>query len=691
MGDIGLPPNRRLGHGPGADLPAVIGGWSEGARLLDRLRLLKGWDSFLARLNIPDELAMQIAERARVNRTCFHTELLSSGFMSEEAHFRALAAELELPYRDRIDPLRLLSGDETALAALRSVRGSSLALMENGGAETLLVLAPVRLDLTALKALLARQPQLASRAVITSPTALRAALLARVRDNLLRDACRGLFNMWPHMSARLVTDSWQGFLVGISIVALPVLLAMAPVLTALTTYACLSILFLGCIGLRLASAVSTGIDERAASRPGRTDADLPVYTVLVALHHEAEVVPDLLVALGRLDWPRSKLEIKLVCEEDDTETLAAIGRQRLRPWVEVIRVPATEPRTKPKALSFALPIAGGDIVALYDAEDRPHPMQLREAWAKFRHGGEELACIQAPLSIANAAYGVLPFMFRIEYAALFRGILPWLSSQDLLIPLGGTSNHFRREALVEVGGWDPHNVTEDADLGARLKRFGYRTETIGTPTLEDAPEELLVWIRQRTRWYKGWMQTWLVHMRQPVLLYRELGAGSFVVFQILFGGLIASALLHPLLWGTTLALCGKFAVAGALLPTERWLFTIAAMNIFAGYGSFLLLGWRCLRPAERDGFWKTLFLTVPYWLLMSAAAYRALGQLLRRPHYWEKTPHRRFRRPNRPEAVRDAPGSMDAAEGSGYSPTMSSPLRTILSSSSPITASSRPS
>ncbi|APH73447.1 glycosyltransferase [Aquibium oceanicum] len=443
MGDRGLPPGLGRRRDPAAGPPPGIGGWSEGVRLLDRLRLLNGWDGFLARLRLTDDVAMRLAERARVNRTCLHSELLSSGIVPEDAHFRALSAELGLPFLDAIDPARLLTGEAGALAALRSARGSGMSLLENGGAETLLVIAPVKLDIIAFKALLARRPRLASRLVVASPSTLRAALLARVHAHLLREACRGLFNVWPAMSARFITDSWQAFFVGVAIVAVPVLLFLAPVVTALSVYACFSTLFLGCIGLRLASAVSETIGDevRLGARPA--DADLPAYTVLVALHSEAEVIPDLLAALAGLDWPRSKLEIKLVCEEDDEATLAAIGRQTLRPWVEVIKVPPSEPRTKPKALSFALPLAGGELIALYDAEDRPHPMQLREAWARFRDEGDDLACVQAPLSITNGRYGILPFMFRLEYAALFRGILPWLSSNDLLIPLGGTSNHFR--------------------------------------------------------------------------------------------------------------------------------------------------------------------------------------------------------------------------------------------------------
>jgi cellulose synthase/poly-beta-1,6-N-acetylglucosamine synthase-like glycosyltransferase len=232
---------------------------------------------------------------------------------------------------------------------------------------------------------------------------------------------------------------------------------------------------------------------------------LPFYSVLVALHREATVVPQLVEALRRIDWPKSKLEVKLVCEADDRQTLDAIAAKRLPPHFEVVHVPPSLPRTKPKALNFAVPLIKGDFVVLYDAEDRPHPLQLREAWLRFKHGAKTLACVQAPLEISNGTKGVIPLLFAFEYAALFRGLLPWLSGRRMILPLGGTSNHFRVSALKAVGCWDPHNVTEDADLGMRLVRFGYSSETISLPTLEDAPEAWSIWLPQRTRWFKGWM------------------------------------------------------------------------------------------------------------------------------------------------------------------------------------------
>jgi cellulose synthase/poly-beta-1,6-N-acetylglucosamine synthase-like glycosyltransferase len=394
------------------------------------------------------------------------------------------------------------------------------------------------------------------------------------------------------------------------------------------------------VALRFAAVASIRAQWRA-KEIAVPKGDAPVFTVLVALYKEAAMVPGLLAALDRLVWPRHRLEIKLVCEADDEATLAAFRACRLPAHMEVVEVPPGQPRTKPKALSYALPMTGGDFVTLYDAEDEPHPMQLVEAWQRFRESGPDLAVVQAPLEISNRGDGMIARMFAFEYAGLFRGLLPWLSQRRLMLPLGGTSNHFRRAALDKVGGWDPFNVTEDADLGMRLARFGYRAETISCPTYEPAPKRLGVWLPQRTRWFKGWTQTWLVHMRSPVALARDLGFGSFLVAQVLFAGMLASVLLHPLLLGTFVFLLVGLVSAVPADGMDVVLLTVDTVNIACGYLSFLLLGWQTLTRTERRGFWKVVLLTLPYWAMMSCAGWRALWQLWRQPHLWEKTPHER--------------------------------------------------
>jgi cellulose synthase/poly-beta-1,6-N-acetylglucosamine synthase-like glycosyltransferase len=96
--------------------------------------------------------------------------------------------------------------------------------------------------------------------------------------------------------------------------------------------------------------------------------------------------------------------------------------------------------------------------------------------------------------------------FTAEYAGQFDVVLPKLAALGLPLPLGGSSNHFRTVTLREVGGWDPHNVTEDADLGMRLARFGYRSGVVASSTYEEAPADIGRWLGQRTRWFKGWMR-----------------------------------------------------------------------------------------------------------------------------------------------------------------------------------------
>lgn len=432
----------RVHPGPAPRLAGTVGCWLEGSRLLERVQLLAGWADVLSDLGIDERLSMLLAERARANRTSFHAELLASGRVGESALFGAIAKAAGLRFLDRLPADRLVIDEGQAITALRGMRRDCIATLRGEDGAALYVIAPQNLDLPVLCAQLRASPGLADRLVLTYPAALRKALLARAEPALAREASLGLFGRSPDHSARFVTNPWQAFATGLLVAGTPVLLYVAPKATSLVLSAVLTLLFLGCIGLRLLAGLRRQSASPAPDMPGE-EAALPVYSVLVALHHEADVVPDLLAALGRLDWPRSRLEVKLVCEADDTETLAALERHVLRSWVEIVRVPPGLPRTKPKALNFALPTCTGELVALYDAEDRPHPRQLRAAWAALAAGGEDLACVQAPLQIANAAFGVLPFMFRIEFAAQFRGLLPWLAGHDLLIPLGGTSNHFR--------------------------------------------------------------------------------------------------------------------------------------------------------------------------------------------------------------------------------------------------------
>ncbi|WP_245414150.1 glycosyltransferase family 2 protein [Nitratireductor sp. StC3] len=613
--------------------------WHDGARLLAGMATLGGWRGMLRRLRLSEDEALRLAVRADLNGTELLDELYVAGLVPEDALYRALADEIGLAFEPATPSGALVLRDRELLMLLSRPRGQLHVRTDAGGPPGVL-LSSTRLNPGEARRRFDGRADLVSRLRLVAPGSLRAALLDLARRLLLDEALRGLFAARPDLSARQGATSWQGLTLGLLLIGGPVAYALAPGITVWSAFVVITAMFFMCVGLRLAALTQA---HPADPRPPAvaTARALPVYTILIALHSEAEIIDDLFDALARIVWPRSKLEIKFVCEADDAPTLAAIARQRLRPWMEIIRVPPCQPRTKPKALAFALPAVGGELVALYDAEDRPHPMQLLEAWQRFRDGDERLACVQAPLVVANAAAGALPRMFQMEYALHFNGILPWLSRHGLSFPLGGTSNHFRRRALIAVGGWDPYNVTEDADLGTRFARFGYRCETITCPTLEDAPDEVGVWLRQRTRWFKGWIQTWFVHMRRPARFYREVGAASFIAVQVMFAGMIASALAHPVLLASIAYLGAKLGWAGTLDGGDAVLLALALFNMVLGYGSFLALGLRCLDKADRRGFWKNAALTPAYWLLMSAAALRACWQICWWPHYWEKTPHKR--------------------------------------------------
>ena len=258
----------------------------------------------------------------------------------------------------------------------------------------------------------------------------------------------------------------------------------------------------------------------------------------------------------------------------------------------------------------------------------------------FSRSPPELACLQAAIVVDNGGASWLSRLFAIEYSALFDGLLPTLAALGMPLPLGGTSNHFRRHALEEVGGWDPYNVTEDADLGLRLARFGYRSATFDLPTLEEAPSSLGSWMRQRTRWFKGWMQTWLVHTRHPLRLVRELGWRGFLGFNLIGTGLIVSALIHPVYLLTL--------VVAATSPLDLWgdggafaamVIGLNLFNLFAGYTAMAALALRTLELRGRQREARALIGLPVYWLLMSLASYRALFHLILKPHRWEKTPH----------------------------------------------------
>jgi len=371
------------------------------------------------------------------------------------------------------------------------------------------------------------------------------------------------------------------------------------------------------------------------------DEDLPRYTILLPLYRESEVLAQLVEALRALDYPAQKLDVQILLEEDDALTREAFERLNPGPPFRAVIVPDSLPKTKPKACNYGLYATDADLLVIYDAEDRPEPDQLKKAVAAFKKLPQRTICLQAKLNYYNQRQNLLTRWFTAEYSVWFDLFLPGLTASQAPIPLGGTSNHFKVPALQELGGWDPFNVTEDCDLGVRLHKLGYRTAVLDSTTWEEANSDWLGWIRQRSRWVKGYLQTYLVHMRRPWQLLRSLGWKDFFSFQMTIGGSLVCFLLNPVYWAiTALWFATHSGLIAALFPT--WLYVLGSLCLFVANFVFVYLGVAgCMQRKYYDLVKYAMFFPL-YWLLMSVGAWKAFAQLITRPHYWEKTEHGLF-------------------------------------------------
>ncbi len=596
----------------------------------------------LRALGFSKPLLASLCLKAEQHGTSLEDELLHSGLVTEKAYYGAMARFLRLPFVDRIDPDSVLDILNLDTQFQRPLQVS--INYQYRPRQTAMV--PEAATLADRAASLEVMPQLRQNLVVTTPSAIREAVWKAGAQRRVRHTVTALFDRTPDFSARTVMTGRQGFYAGLALAVLLSALVVAPFETLYILHVTLSLTFFASLLLRFAP-IGLGSNAQIERYRQEPSGPLPRYTVMVALYHEAEVAAQLIESLRRIEWPRSLLDIKLVCEADDRETIDALRALRLEPHFEIVEVPDFGPRTKPKALTYALAAARGEFVAVYDAEDRPHPQQLREAYRHFRNVPKRIACLQAPLIISNARDSWISANFSMEYCALFRRLLPMLASLRLPLPLGGTSNHFRTEVLREVGGWDPFNVTEDADLGMRLYRLGYRSETLMRHTFEDAPVTAKVWIGQRSRWFKGWLQTWLVLMRAPQRLVREMGLGAFLIFQLMIGGMLMSSLLHPLIFlFIGMGIAAMLQAPTSELPLDAAvLFGIDLTNILGSYALFLALGMSTMTTTEKTRIGRRWRWLPIYWLMISGAAWRAVYELRFKPFYWNKTPHIPSRKP----------------------------------------------
>ncbi|MEO8684517.1 MAG: glycosyltransferase, partial [Devosia sp.] len=515
--------------------------------------------------------------------------------------------------------------------------------------------APNFFEILHLKTRRQQRPQLRDRVCFVPEHALRDYLVRASTTALIDGSRQTLSRRWPFATAQLEL-TW---LARISFVAgLALLLALVVLVPFLEQYWLLPVTFLVLVAPAALRLVTILHHPAVPQRPARPDdAELPVYSVLIPLRDEAHMVPQLYLAMCALDYPMEKLDIKFVVEDRSRATLDAAHQWPDDPRFSVIAVPNAPPYTKPKALDFALPLCRGEFVVVYDAEDVPDPDQLWLAASAFRDG-PHLECLQAELFIDNPEEHWLAGLFAGEYAGLFGVTLPALAAWRLPVPLGGTSNHFRLASLRSLGGWDAFNVTEDADLGVRLARLRHRTQMLPTRTLEEAPIRLDSWIGQRTRWMKGWMQTFIVHNRDPGRLLSQMGWPAMLAFEIVVLGMIVAPMLHTAL---LLMLVAQASLGLPLFgaPGGGWPM-LYLLVLCVGCASAVAISLTGLHRQRRYHLFPLQFMLPFYWLLMAWATLRAMYELVDRPFHWTKTEHRARKarpEPNAPVVEPDIRGA----------------------------------
>ncbi|MCJ8331560.1 MAG: glycosyltransferase [Lentisphaeria bacterium] len=398
--------------------------------------------------------------------------------------------------------------------------------------------------------------------------------------------------------------------------------------------------------------------------------DLPIYTILVPLYKEANIANKIVKNINLLDYPKDKLDIKLLLEEDDKETREALEKLTLPDYYDIIIVPDADLKTKPRACNWGLEKAKGEYCVIYDAEDRPEPDQLKKAIVAFQEVDLDVACLQAKLNYYNATQNFLTRWFTIEYTSTFDYYLPGLQMMNVPVPLGGTSNHFKTSILKEIGGWDPFNVTEDCDLGVRIYKKGYKTRMLDSTTWEEANSNTWNWIRQRSRWVKGFFQTHLTHSRHPLKMLKELGPWGYAGFLLSVGGSSFMLLANMIYWFVGIVYSAFLLSAinagytiQQVIQGPREIETMAWPLLYYGpkedpfystlsicffvitivllLSNFLLIFIHIIAAKKRGIpsllFWAAL---MPfYWVLISIGAWKGFFQLLTNPFYWEKTEH----------------------------------------------------
>ncbi len=557
--------------------------------------------------------------------------------LSERDVFARAAKAIQIAFTDerpKISSPSLPVDRVDQLHDVRSVRGKMLD-------RDLLFVAPNFWRYVELTKRVAYNPALREQLCVIPPRVLRRAYAEQQHSALYQSAVTRLARIWPFASAHLGLPTTTRIMFLVIVIAVAFAFSFPPPYFEGVAMVLVTLLFLVPAAFRLACAIGGRQLPRLSSAPLLADAQLPIYTVLIPLRDEAILVEQLVKAMRALNYPAAKLDIKFVVEETSTKTIAAVEKYLDDIRFELITVPDSEPRTKPKAVNYALPFVRGEHLVIFDAEDIPEPDQLRKAATLFARNAE-LECLQATLVIDNANENALTALFAAEYAAQFGLIMPVLAHLDMPMPLGGTSNHFRTQTLRRLGAWDSFNVTEDADLGIRLSRTQMKCGILDSYTREEAPVDLWAWVKQRTRWMKGWMQTLLVHTKDFRQLRRQMSLINIIVFYIYVGGLVFAAPLHALF---VIKFVSDLMYNAGLAQQDYAQFNMHLIVLVTGYLSAVLtaaLGLWQTKQFHLIG-WQT-FLPI-YWLMTSFATLRAALQLATKPFSWEKTTHARTQLP----------------------------------------------
>lgn len=560
--------------------------------------------------------------------------LVCKAVVSEAAVYSAMAEYCRIPFiPERGFRPQSVNSIPVGLGSLD--RGPLLTGV--GSRQPYYVIAPEFSEFEQVKDHLERHPFLASQIRMTTPAA------ARHASTVLNTPAGDLESRFPQFSARCRLSQAQ-----LSVVLVAVIAFLTGILMPLSVLAygagCLFALNCCATGMvRLLSAFQTqgeAMEYRLPAAFADPRIRWPVYTILVPLYREAGIVGDLIEGLRQLDYPVDRLDIRFLLEWDDAETRQAFYAHGLPKHMQVVLVPEGSPRTKPRALAHGLEGARGELITIYDAEDRPEPDQLKKAAVFFTLAPHRLACLQARLAIDNHDESFFSRQFALEYACLFDQLLPWFHKKSWPFPLGGTSNHFRRSVLEAVGGWDKYNVTEDADLGVRLARFGYKIGVLPSTTHEEAPLTWTAWRHQRTRWFKGWMQTLCVHLRDPRQIWLDLGTARSLVMLAMIAGSFVMMALHPfilLIMGGYLA--GIVPVPATASIWQAAFLLLCGTAMLTGYAGAATAAWLAGKKRGYGPNPLDLLLVPVYWICASIAFYCAVWEFFTKPFQWNKTTH----------------------------------------------------